>query len=193
MTPGPLIIVSGPSGSGKSTLIARVLPKFGDRLRHSISATTREPRIGEQDGVNYHFWTKERFEQGIAAGDFLEYATVFGNHYYGTPRSEVEPFRLRGVGVILDVDVQGADQLRRTSPDGLTVFLDTPPGEFERRLRLRGTESEDAIQRRLETARREVERAGEFDVRLLNDDVDLAAEQLCEIIRRQFAATTNRR
>jgi guanylate kinase len=193
MTPGPLIIVSGPSGSGKSTLIDLVLPQFVGRLRHSVSATTREPRVGEQDGVNYHFWTRERFEQGIAAGDFLEYATVFGNHYYGTPRTEVAPFRARGIGVVLDVDVQGAAQLRRTCPDGYWIFLETPPGQFERRLRLRGTESEEAIQRRLETSKREMDRAGEFDIRLVNDDINRAAEELAAIIRSRFGVTTNGR
>ena len=193
MTPGPLIIVSGPSGSGKSTLIASVLPEFGDRLRHSVSATTREPREGEQDGVHYHFWTREQFERGIAAGEFLEYATVFGNHYYGTPRSEIEPYRAQGIGVILDIDVQGAAQLRRTCPDGFSVFLETPAGEYERRLRLRGTDSEEAIQKRVETAKREMERAGEFDVRLMNDDFNRAAVQLAAIIRRRFEATNNGR
>lgn len=192
MTPGPLIIVSGPSGSGKSSLIARVLPKFDGRLRHSISATTREPRDGEQDGVDYHFWTREQFERGIAAGDFLEYATVFGNHYYGTPRSEVEPYRSRGIGVILDIDVQGAAQLRRSCPDGFTVFLVTPPGEFERRLRLRATDTEDAIKRRLETAKQEMDRAGEFDVQLMNDRIDDASARLVAIIQHRFGDDNKR-
>ena len=186
MTLGPLIIVSGPSGSGKSTLIARALEVFGDRLRHSVSATTRERRGGERDGVDYHFWTRERFEAGVAAGEFLEYATVFGRHYYGTPRSEVEPYRALGVGVILDVDVQGAAQLRHTCPDAYSVFLDTPAGAYERRLRERGTDSEEAIRRRLAEARVELERAHEFDRRVVNDDLPRAAAELCEIIRERF-------
>ena len=184
MTPGPLIIVSGPSGSGKSTLIDRILPEFGNRLRYSISATTREKREGERDGVDYHFWTRDRFERGIANGEFLEFATVFGRHYYGTPRSEVEPYRAQGIGVILDIDVQGAEQLRRSCPDGFSIFLESPPGEYERRLRARGTDTEEAIQRRLATAGQELFRADEFDVRLMNDDMDRATDQLGAIIRR---------
>jgi guanylate kinase len=186
MTLGPLIVVSAPSGAGKSTLIGRALAQFGPRLRHAVSATTREKRPGEVDGREYHFWTRERFEQGVAAGEFLEYATVFGKHYYGTPRSEVEPFRARGIGVILDIDVQGAEQLRHTCPDGFSIFLETPPGEYERRLRERGTDSEESIRRRLETARQELARAGEFDHRLLNDDLDRAASELCAVIRERF-------
>jgi len=193
MSLGPLIVVSGPSGSGKSTLIARTLSVFGPGLRHSVSATTRAPRAGEVDGVQYHFWTREQFEAGIAAGKFLEYATVFGKDYYGTPRSEVEPYRLQGMAVILDIDVQGAGQLRRTCPDAYLVFVDTPPGEFERRLRERGTDSEAAIQRRLGEAKMELARAGEFDVRLMNEDLDRAVAELCEIIRRRFETTPYRR
>ena len=186
---GPLIIVAGPTGSGKSTLIRRALEAFGTRLRHSVSATTRDKRPGEVDGVHYHFWTRERFERGIADGEFLEFATVHEKDYYGTPRTEVEDYRARGIGVILDVDVQGAEQLRRLYPDAFTVFVTTPPGEYERRLRARGTESEDAIRRRLQTAEREMARAGEFDRRLVNDDLDRAAAELCDLIRPLFGTT----
>jgi len=191
MPVGPLIIVSGPSGSGKSTLIRRALEVFGPALRHSISATTREPRAGERDGVNYHFWSRDRFEAGIAAGEFLEYATVFGRHYYGTPRSEVERYRADGIGVILDVDVQGAAQLRHTCPDAYSVFLETPPGEYERRLRDRGTDSEDAIRRRLAEAALELARAHEFDRKILNDDLGRAAGELCAVIRERFDMAAN--
>lgn len=186
MIAGPLIVVSGPSGSGKSTLIERALDAFGSRLHHSVSATTRDRREGEEDGVHYHFWTRDRFEKGIAAGEFLEFATVFGKYYYGTPRAEVEPYRAKGIGVILDIDVQGAEQIRHTCPDAYSIFLDTPPGAYEDRLRTRGTEAEEAIQRRLETARSELGRASEFDTRLLNDDLDRAAGELCEVINRRF-------
>jgi guanylate kinase len=189
MSVGPLIIVSGPSGSGKSTLIRRALKVFEGRLRHSVSATTREKRPGEVEGVNYHYWTRERFEAGIADGEFLEYATVFGKYYYGTPRSEVEPYRALGIGVILDIDVQGAAQLRHTCPDAYSVFLDTPEGAYERRLRARGTETEEAIQRRLAEARVELARAHEFDRRIVNDDFDRAADELCEVIRERFEKT----
>jgi guanylate kinase len=193
MTLGPLIIVSGPSGSGKSTLIDRALAVFGPRLRHSISATTRPKRAGEVDGLHYHFWTRERFEAGIAAGEFLEFATVFGQDYYGTPRSEVEKFRAQGIGVILDIDVQGAAQLRHTCPDAWSVFLDTPPGEYERRLRERHSDSEEAVRRRLEEARVELARASEFDCRIVNDDRDRAVIDLCEVIRRRFELSTQGR
>jgi len=186
MSEGPLIIVSGPSGSGKTTLIRRVLPMFGGRLRHSVSATTRARRSGERDGVDYHFWSRDRFEQGVAAGEFLEYATVFGENYYGTPRFEVEPYRIQGTGVILDIDVQGAGQLRRTCPDGFYIFLETPPGEYERRLRERGTETEEAIARRLEEAREELRHADEFDIRLVNDNLDRAAGELAAVIALLF-------
>jgi guanylate kinase len=192
MSLGPLIIVSGPAGSGKTTLIRRALQEFGPRLRHSVSATTRPPRGAEVDGEDYHFWTRDRFEQGIAAGEFLEYATVFGRDYYGTLRSEVDRYREQGVGVIVDVDVQGAEQLRVTCPGAFSVFVETPPGQYERRLRARGTESDESIRRRLETARLEVARAGEFDRRILNDDVDRAAAELSAEIRRLFEANEGR-
>jgi guanylate kinase len=189
MPVGPLIIVSGPAGSGKSTLIARAIQEFGPRLRHSVSATTREPRRGEVDGIHYHFWTRDQFEAGIANGEFLEYATVFGRHCYGTPRSEVEPYRATGTGVILDIDVQGAAQLRHTCPDAYSIFLDTPPGAYERRLRDRGTDSEEAIARRLAEAQVELARSHEFDRRIVNDDLTRAAHELSAIIRERFDKT----
>lgn len=186
MPVGPLIIVSGPAGSGKSTLIAHAVQVFSPRLRHAVSATTRGPRRGEVDGVHYHFWTRERFEAGIANGEFLEYATVFGQHSYGTPRAEVEPYRVQGIGIIVDIDVQGAAQLRHTCPDAYSIFLDTPPGEYERRLRDRGTDSDEAIRRRLAEAQAELARAGEFDRRVVNDDPERAGEELCRIIAERF-------
>lgn len=190
MTVAPLIVVSGPSGSGKSTLIRFAVASFPGRLRHAVSATTRPPRPGEIDGREYHFWDRSRFEAGIAAGEFLEYATVFAKHCYGTPRSEVEPFRSAGVGVIIDIDVQGAEQVRHTCPDAYTIFLDTPPGAYEARLRARGTESEGALQRRLETAAEELRRAKDFNYRLLNDDVDRASRELADVIARLFEKPT---
>src|SRR5947209_1000026 len=108
---GPLIILSGPAGSGKTVAIQRLLQEFPYPLRQSVSATTRSPRAGEQDGVHYHFWTRERFQEEVDRGGFLEWAEVHGNRY-GTPQSEVEPYLANGIGVILVIDVQGAEQVR---------------------------------------------------------------------------------
>jgi guanylate kinase len=186
MTKGPLIIVSGPSGSGKTTVIARLLARGDLPLRLSVSATTRKPRVGEMDGVHYHFWTRERFEQELRVGGFLEWAEVHGQ-YYGTLYGEVEPFREKGIGVVLDIDVQGAAQVRARCSGTVSVFLRTSSWEeYERRLRSRRTEDEAAIQRRLSTARQELERAGDYDFQVLNDDLDLAVEQLHDIVQRAF-------
>jgi guanylate kinase len=180
---GPLIIVSGPSGTGKSTLIARFLQTSPWPMRLSVSATTRGERVGEQKGVHYHFWTREHFEQERDKGAFLEWAEVHGN-FYGTPVSEVTPHREQGCGVILDIDVQGAAQVRLKIPDHLSVFIRTESLEtLERRLRDRGTEDEAAIQRRLANARRELERKGEYDCELINEDLDLAVSHLNGLIR----------
>ncbi len=183
---GPLIILSGPSGCGKSTVTARLLARGDLPLRQSVSATTRPPRPGEQDGVHYRFWTRQRFEDEIRADGFLEWAEVYGN-YYGTPRSEVDPYREQGVGVILVIDVQGAAQVRARCPDAVTVFLRTSSWEeCERRLRGRRQDDEPAILRRLATAREELARAGEYQYEVINDDLESAVGQLHAIISRQF-------
>jgi guanylate kinase len=182
----PLIILSGPSGAGKSTVTARLLARGDLPLRQSVSVTTRPPRDGERDGVNYHFWPRQRFEQEIRAGGFLEWAEVYGN-YYGTPRDEVEPYRARGTGVILVIDVQGAGQVRAKCPDAVSIFLRTSSwAECERRLRARGTEDEATIARRLAKARSEMDRASEYQFQVINDDLDGAVEQLHAIVSRQF-------
>jgi guanylate kinase len=181
-----LIILSGPSGSGKSTVIGRLLEPRDLPLRLSVSVTTRKPRQQEQDGKHYHFCTRAHFEAERDAGGFLEWAEVFGN-YYGTPRREVEPFRERGVGVLLDIDVQGAEQVRARCPDAVGVFLRAPSLEiYEQRLRARGTETEEAIQRRLAGARRELARAGEYNYQVINDDLDRAVGELRAIARHLF-------
>jgi guanylate kinase len=182
---GPLLIVSGPSGSGKSTVVARLREICTDPPLHvSVSATTRQPREGEENDVHYHFWTREQFEGGLDAGAFLESAMFVNGHYYGTPRDEVDPWREKGWGVVLVIDVQGAEQVRRNCPDAVSVFL-SPPSmeELERRLRGRGTEDEASIQRRLEAARREMARRGEFKHQIVNDDVEATAAELCKILR----------
>jgi guanylate kinase len=183
---GPLIILSGPSGSGKSTVIALLLERRDLPLHLSVSATTRAPRPGEQDGVAYHFWTRERFLEEVAAEGFLERAEVHGQ-CYGTLRREVEPFREQGVGVLLDIDVQGFDQVRRKCVDFVSVFL--RPGTFEeleKRLRERHTEDEASLQRRLANARSELARAGDYQYQVINDDLGAAVEQFHQIVKDAF-------
>jgi guanylate kinase len=183
---GPLIILSGPSGCGKSTVSARVLARGDLPLRQSVSVTTRPPRPGERDGVHYHFWTAQRFEQEKQASGFLEWAKVHGQ-YYGTPRSEVDPYRERGIGVILVIDVQGAAQVRARCPDAVTVFMRTSSWpEYERRLRLRGQDDEAAIALRLANAQKELAQAGEYQFEVLNDDLDTAVERFHTIVKAQF-------
>lgn len=180
-----MFILSGPSGSGKTTIVSHLLASGDLPLRLSVSATTRRPRPGEQDGVAYHFWTVDRFEQAIAARAFLEWARVHEN-YYGTLRDEVEPFRARGIGVILDIDVQGAAQVRSLCPDAVSIFLRTSSQEaYEERLRKRQTEDEAMIRRRLANALCELDRAGEYEFQVVNDDLDSAVAQLRQIVRNQ--------
>jgi guanylate kinase len=182
----PLFILSGPSGSGKSTVLGRLLAAEDVPLRVAVSATTRPPRDKEREDVDYHFWTRDRFEAAVKTGEFLEWADVFGN-LYGTLRSEVEPHRKQGTGVILDIDVQGAAQVRQQCPDTVTLFLRTSSLDaYEQRLRRRGTESEEAIQRRLQGARRELERMGEYQYVVINDNLDKAVAELRAIVSSHF-------
>ena len=183
---GPLLILSGPSGSGKSTVLERLLAKTDLPLHVSVSATTRLPRRGEVDGRHYHFWTRERFEEARRAGAFLEWAEVHGC-LYGTLRAEVDPYRAKGQGVILDIDVQGAAQIRRLYPDSVAIFLRTSSLQtYEDRLRRRGTETEECIRRRLATAGRELAHAGEYDYQVINEDLDTAVAEVEAIMRCQF-------
>lgn len=185
MAKAPLIILAGPSGSGKSTIISRLLQERDLPLRLSVSATTRLPRPSESNGVHYYFWTRDQFEEQRQAGAFLEWATVHGQ-WYGTLRSEVEGYRAQGTGVLLDIDVQGAAQVRSQCPDCLSIFLKAPSWEvYEQRLRKRG-ESPQSIARRLATARRELERTQEFDHVILNEDLELAVAQVRTLIEQAF-------
>jgi guanylate kinase len=189
MQPAPLIIVSGPSGSGKSTLIRRVLEHPPYPLRLAVSATTRPPRPGEQAEVHYHFWTPERFREQLEAGAFLEHAVVHGKHQYGTPRSEVDGYREQGIGVILDIDVQGAAQVRPLYPDLLSIFVALSRWDmYEERLRGRGSESDESIARRLATAQRELARQGEYQFLIHNDDLDRAVAQFHELLLQHRAS-----
>jgi guanylate kinase len=154
----------------------------------SVSATTRAPRGGEQEGVHYYFWSREHFRREVEAGHFLEWAEIVDN-WYGTPVAEMDKARQVGCGVILDIDVQGAAQIRAKAPGCLSIFLYAPSlEEYERRLRLRGTESEAAIARRLANARRELEHRGEYTYQVENADLDTTVREVCELIKRYFDA-----
>lgn len=191
MSRGPLIILSGPSGAGKSTAVQRLLEEARVPLRVSISATTRPKRESEQDGLHYHFWTREQFEDELARDGFLEWAKVHDN-YYGTLRKEVEPFREKGTGVILVIDVQGAAQVRTRCPDHLSIFMRTSSPELlEQRLRSRGTEDEATLQRRLTNARKELERVGDYQYQVLNDDLSFAVARLSELVEGEFRKARN--
>jgi guanylate kinase len=186
MPNGPLIIVSGPSGCGKSTLVQRVLAEGGLPLRAAISATTRTARPGEVNDVAYHFWDTDHFLAEVAADAFLECCEVHGR-YYGTPRSEVDPYRERGLGVILVIDVQGAAKVRAQYPDAVSIFVTAPSWEaLEQRLRSRGTENDAALALRLANARKEMDRIGEYDQTLVNDDLETAVSDLRARLARLF-------
>jgi guanylate kinase len=187
MRPGPLIVISGPSGSGKSTLARHLLANPPGLLRLSVSVTTRQPRAQEKDGVDYHYWTVERVREEIAKGGFLEWADVFGN-YYGTLRAEVEPFRAQGIGVLLDIDVNGWAQVKTKCPDAVSIFILTSSLEIlEERLRRRRSDTEEQLQRRLDGARAELARIGEYQHQVVNDDLGAAQRDIKSIIDPLFA------
>ena len=186
MHSAPLIIVSGPSGCGKTTLIRRVLEEMPS-VRLSVSVTTRKERVNEEPGVAYHFWSVPEFIAARDKGQFLEWAEVHGN-YYGTLENEVMPHRQIGIGVLLDIDVQGAEQVRKRCPDAVSIFIKTSKFEtLEERLRKRHTEPEEAIQKRLETARVELARAGEYNYQVINDDLETALASMRAILGPLFA------
>lgn len=183
MKSGPLIILSGPSGCGKSTIIRRILEEPPYPLRLAISATTREPRPKEQNGVHYHFWSREQFEEAIASNGFLEYAEVHGR-YYGTLRNEVFPHLEQGTGVILDIDVQGRAQVKSQSLEVSEIFIRTSTlDELRRRLLARKTETEEAIQRRLNRAEQELKHAHTYQYQVINDQLDSAVQEVKQILR----------
>ena len=176
-TRGLLVVVSGPSGVGKGTIM-RPFMERNQNVKYSVSATTRAPREGEIDGVNYHFVTKEQFENLIENDEMLEYARYSGN-YYGTPRFAVEKNLAAGLDVVLEIEVKGAQQVRRRCPEAISVFI-MPPSfqELSNRLHGRNTESEEKIMERLDIARSEMQLAYDYDFILVNDDVDEAVRQL---------------
>ncbi|WZO98148.1 guanylate kinase [Isosphaeraceae bacterium EP7] len=181
---GRLVVVSGPSGTGKSTLVRRVVEQCAPGVVLSISATSRAPRVGEVDGVDYLFLSREDFEQAIARGEFLEWAEVHGN-LYGTPAGPVAQAVARGCRVLLEIDVQGGMQVRSRVPDAFLIFVHAPSFEvLEARLRARGTDGEATILRRLANARAELEQSPRYDVQLVNDDLDRAVAELADVLGR---------
>lgn len=183
----PLIIVSGPSGSGKSTLIKMVVARYPDRLRLAVSATTRQKRSDEVADHDYYFWTREQFEAGLREGKFLEHAIVHGFDYYGTPRAEVEGHP--GKGVFLDIDVQGAEQVRPLFPEHLSVFVKLPAlWVYCQRLEERGQNTPESIVKRLGTAVAELKRVGEYHKVIVNEGKkpEIAAAELERLVRERF-------
>jgi guanylate kinase len=180
--PGRLIVLSGPSGSGKSTLARRLLERPDLKLRRSISATTRSPRPGEEANRDYIFLSRDEFER--MRGDLLEWAQVHG-HDYGTPRQPVREALERGDCLLLVIDIQGGFQIRQKVPGALLIFIHPPTAAvLEDRLRGRGTDDAATIERRLETARRELEMASRYDIHVTNDDLDRAVEELASLLQR---------
>ena len=180
---GLLIVLSGPSGVGKGTVRAAIFSKEEQKFVYSISATTRKPRTGETDGVDYFFKTREEFEQMIQNKQLLEYAEYVGN-YYGTPLEYVENTLATGKDVFLEIDVQGAIQVRELMPEGVFIFL-TPPdlNELESRIVNRGTDSDEVIAKRMKTAREELELMKYYDYSVVNDTVDNAVQKIEAIIQ----------
>lgn len=183
MDKGMLVIVSAPSGCGKSTVLARLM-ETRENLRFSISATTRAPRAGETDGVHYYFVSRDRFRQMAEEGAFLEYAEYVGN-CYGTPRAAVDALLDQGFDVYLDIDVQGAMQVKHNRPDTLLIFLMPPSmAELERRLTSRGTDPPEVVKDRLRAAQRECAMRDKYDHVVINDDVARAAAEISDLIDR---------
>ena len=178
-------VITGPSGVGKGTLIRGVMDRVGD-LELSVSATTRAARAGERDGVDYHFLSREQFDRLLAAGEFLEHADYAGNRY-GTLRSELEDRLGAGHPVVLEIEVQGARQVREAMPEALQVFIAPPSLEALRaRLRGRGTDDVEEVERRLEVAEGELAAQPEFGRVVVNDRLEEALEQLTEIVTREL-------
>ena len=188
MRKGLLILISGPSGTGKGT-VCDLLRKKHPEISYSISATTRQPRPGEQDGVNYYFYDKEKFRQMIDAGELLEWAEVYGN-YYGTPKQKVLDRLNAGEDILLEIDTQGALNVLKAVPEGLFIFL-LPPSleELANRLKGRGTETEESLKRRLGAAVDEIKIAHNYRYVVVNDKVEAAEKAIAGIIEAEHHRT----
>ncbi len=184
---GRLVVISGPSGAGKSTVVRQLLADCPLPLALSVSATTRKPRPGEVEGVNYFFLSQEEFSRRRETGEFLECKEVFGRgDWYGTLQSQVTSGLSAGKWVLLEIDVEGALAVQARHPDVLTIFLHSGSlVELERRLRQRNTETEDSIRRRLEVARRELSFQQRYRYHVINRDVPQAVREICEILSRE--------
>lgn len=191
MKKGLLIIMSGPSGVGKGTIRKCFMDDDSLRLAYSISMTTRKPRANEVDGVDYIFTSREHFEEAIRRGELLEWAEFVGN-YYGTPLAQVEELRNEGKNVLLEIEVQGADQVRQKCPDALSIFI-IPPSmeELEKRIRGRRSEPEEIVQQRLAKAENEMKLVSNYKYIVCNEDPQLAAELIISIIKRHMYVEEN--
>lgn len=180
MSKGKLVVISGPSGVGKGTVLGKMMEK-DKSLSFSVSATTRDPRPGEVDGIHYYFISKEAFEDMIARGEFLEYDAHAAN-YYGTPRCQAQQKQERG-SVLLDIEPKGAEQVKKAAPEAVLVFI-MPPSvqELENRLRGRGDTPEEQIQMRMQRAKWEIEQSAWYDYVVINDDADRCAEEILSIL-----------
>lgn len=189
MNKGLLIVVSAPSGCGKGTILSEVLKD--DRFYYSVSATTRSPRLGEVNGVTYHFITKQDFEERIKNNAMLEYAEYCGN-YYGTPKKEIDEMREQGKNVILEIEVQGAMKVREICPDAVFIFV-LPPSiaELERRLKKRATETDDVIAQRVSQARSEIELARKYDYVVVNAALEDAINDFKAVIKAEELKVSN--
>lgn len=189
MNKGLLVVISGPSGAGKGTIYSKVIEQTG--MKRSVSVTTRKPRPGEVEGVNYFFRTEEEYQQMIAAGEFLETAAVYHN-YYGTPKAPVFENLEKGYDVLFEVDVHGAKSIKKKYPEAVAIFVMTPDFEtLGERLRGRGTESEESLKIRLGAAKRELGNYEMFDYIVFNDDIDRAVKDVLDIVNAEKRRVKN--